>query len=367
MSVNFSQLLLDMVKVNASDLHLKAGAVPLYRIYGELMPVDHPPLKKEEIKAFVEKIIPERHKETLNKMLSADFGFSIDAVNRFRTNVFYQRGTLSVSMRRLEYKHLGFEELNLPPILTKIADSRRGMVLVTGPTGTGKSTTMAAIVDHINATRREHIITIEDPIEFIYKDKMSLIEQRELGVDTIGFDRALRDAIRSDPDVILIGEMRDKETISIATRAALTGHLVVSTLHTINAVQTINRIINYYEPEEQAFLRDQLTTALNAVVAQRLVPRAEGKGRVPCVEIMIQNDIIQNLMREDRIDDIIQVIRNGTDGMQSFDMSLISLYKSKLISLEVGMQYAQDPALFKRAVGGVSAGDDKSRILGGFS
>ncbi|MCX7766292.1 MAG: PilT/PilU family type 4a pilus ATPase [Candidatus Sumerlaeia bacterium] len=363
MPVNFSQLLLDMVKVNASDLHLKTGAVPVYRINGELIPVDHPPLKKEEIAAFVEKIIPERHKKTLEEMRSVDFGFSIDPINRFRTNVFYQRGTLSVAMRRLQYEHLGFEELNLPPIIKTIGNYKRGMVLVTGPTGTGKSTTMAALVDYINSTRREHIITIEDPIEFIHKDKMSLVEQREIGVDAVTFERALRDAMRSDPDVILIGEMRDKDTITIAVRAAMTGHLVISTLHTINAVQTVNRIINYFDPDEQPILRDELATALRAVVAQRLVPRGDGKGRVPCVEIMIVNDMVRKLMRENRIADIEQVIRNAVDGMQSFDMSLVDLVKRGMVSVEVGLEYAEDVPRFKRQMVGIVAGDDRSRIL----
>lgn len=365
MAVNFSQILLDMVKMGASDLHLKANSAPVYRINGELVPANHPPLKKEEIKAFVEKIIPPHHKKTLEEMRSVDFGFSIDAVNRFRTNVFFQRGSISVSMRRLQYEHLGFEELNLPPKVKEIANSKRGLILVTGPTGTGKSTTMAAIVDHINATRREHIITIEDPIEFIFKDKMSLIEQREVGTDAISFERALRDAIRADPDVILIGEMRDRETITIAVRAAMTGHLVISTLHTINAVQTVNRIINYFDPDEQAIVRDELATALRAVIAQRLIPRGEGKGRIPCVEIMVVNDLVRKLLREGRIDDIYRVIQNGTDGMQTFDMSLIDLCKRKLITYETGAEYAEDVPLFKRAVAGAVAGDDKTRILSG--
>ncbi len=364
MAVNFRQLLLDMVKYKASDLHLKAGAVPVYRVFGELKPLNHPPLKKEEIGAFVEKVISERHNKVLEEKRSIDFGFSIDPVNRFRTIAFYQRGALSVSMRRLQYEHLGIEELYLPPVMNDIAKSTKGMILVTGPTGTGKSTTMAALLDTINSTRREHIITVEDPIEFIHKDKMSLIEQRELGVDTVSFDRALRDAIRSDPDVILIGEMRDTDTISIAVRAAMTGHLVISTLHTINAVQTVNRIINYFPPTEKAVIREELATALNAVIAQRLVPREDKKGRVPQVEVMLVNNIVRKLLREDRIEDIEQVLRNASDGMQSFDMSLIDLCKKKIISPETGLRYAEDAPMFKRAVAGTFASEDKSRILG---
>jgi twitching motility protein PilT len=267
-------------------------------------------------------------------------------------------------MRRLQYENLEIDQLNLPAKIGEFAEIRQGLVLVTGPTGTGKSTTMAAIVDRVNATRREHIITIEDPIEFIYKDKMSLIEQREIGVDAVTFSRSLRDALREDPDVILIGEMRDRDTIINAVRAAMTGHLVISTLHTINAVQTINRIINYFPSEEQPVLREEMAIALKAVVAQRLVPRGEGLGRIPQVEIMIVNGIVKKLIRENRIDDIEQVIRNGTDGMQSFDMSLIDLCKRKLVDPEVGLTYAEDKPMFKRALAGTFAGDDRSRILG---
>jgi len=216
------------------------------------------------------------------------------------------------------------------------------------------------------ATRKEHIITIEDPIEFIFKDKMSLIEQREIGLDAPNFEQALKDGLRADPDVILIGEMRDRETISIAVRAALTGHLVISTLHTINAIQTVNRIVHYFSPEERDMLRDELATALKAVIAQRLIPRSDGKGRVPCVEVMIVNDVVRKLIREGRFEDIEQVIKNGTDGMQSFDMSLVDLVKRGLITFETGLSNAEDKPHFKRLAAGTYAGTDRSGILSGF-
>jgi twitching motility protein PilT len=295
-----------------------------------------------------------------------DFAFSIDAKTRFRSNAFYQRGTPSLALRRLQYENLGFEDLNLPPAIAEVAKARRGMVLITGPTGTGKSTTMAAIIDYINSSRREHIITIEDPIEFIHRDKMSLVEQREIGLDARTFDEALRHTLREDPNVILIGEMRDRETINIAIRAAMTGHLVISTLHTINAVQTIDRILKYYNVQEQAGLRSELAVALKAAVSQRLVPAAEGKGRVPCVEIMFVNDMIRKLIRENRVEDMMQVIKNNMDGMQTFDQSLLDLLKRKLIKPETGLTHAEDVSAFKRMAAGGVSGDDRSRIISSF-
>jgi twitching motility protein PilT len=363
MAVNFSQLLLNMEKMNASDIHLKVGAPPVYRVYGELIPFDHPPVTKEEVNGIVDKIVPEKLKQRLAKEGAVDFAFSIDQKTRFRSNAFYQRGTLSLALRRLAYEDLGFEELKLPPIIAEIAKARRGMVLLTGPTGTGKSTTMAAIIDYINTTRREHIITIEDPIEFIHRDKMSLIEQREIGLDARSFDEALRHTLREDPNVILIGEMRDRETINIAIRAAMTGHLLISTLHTINAVQTVDRILKYFGVEEQAGLRSELCIALKAVISQRLVPAADGAGRVPCVEIMVVNEMIRKLIRENRVEDMEQVIKNNMDGMQTFDQSLQDLLKRKLITLDTGTAHAEDVLAFKRMAAGGVAGDDRSRII----
>jgi twitching motility protein PilT len=363
MPVNFTQLLMNMEKMNASDIHLKVGAPPVYRVYGELIPVDHPPLTKEEVAAIVDKVVPEQLKARLTKEGAVDFAFSTDQKTRFRSNAFYQRGTLSLALRRLQSENLDFDALKLPPIIKEIANARRGMVLLTGPTGTGKSTTMAAMIDHINTTRREHIITIEDPIEFIHRDKLSLIEQREIGLDARTFDEALRHTLREDPNVILIGEMRDRETINIAIRAAMTGHLVISTLHTVNAVQTVDRILKYFSVEEQAGLRSELPIALKSVVSQRLVTAANGPGRVPCVEIMVVNEMIRKLIRENRVEDMIQVIKNNMDGMQTFDQSLMDLYRRKLITLDTGVANAEDVLAFKRMSTGGFAGDDRSRII----
>jgi len=366
MTVNFGQLLTNMKNVNASDLHIKSGSKPIYRINGKLVIVNHPVTTREEVSAIVKKILPEKLSEALKRDGSCDFAFSIDPTTRFRTNAFYQKGALSISLRRLQYEDLTFEKLGLPKVLNTVAQSSRGMILTTGPTGTGKSTTMATMVDVINRTRPEHIITIEDPIEFVFQDKKSLIEQREVGIDARSFEEALRHALRQDPDVILIGEMRDKETIQIAIRAAMTGHLVISTLHTINAVHTVSRVVKYFRTEEQDSVRSELATCLRSVISQRLVPTKDGKNRVPCVEVMIVNDMVRKLIRENRIDDIEQIIRNGVDGMQSFDQSLAQLVNADRITVEIGENFADDVAGFKRMCKGVSAGTDRSGILAGF-
>ena len=366
MAVNFGQLLSNMKTVGASDLHIKSGAPPVYRIMGKLTPINHPPISKEEVGAIVAKIMPEKMKDLLQKDGSCDFAFSIDAATRFRTNAYYQKGALNIALRRLQYEDLSFERLGLPTVLANIGKLKRGMVLTTGPTGTGKSTTMAAIVDYINNTRAEHIITIEDPIEFVHKDKLSLVEQREIGLDARSFEEGLRHALRQDPNVIMIGEMRDRETIQIAIRAAMTGHLVISTLHTINAVHTVSRMVKYFSVEEQDSMRNEIATALKAVVSQRLVPTKDGKGRIPCVEVMIVNDIVRKLIMENRILDIEQVIRNGVDEMQSFDQSLAHLCRAGKISMETGEEYSDDIAGYRRLCKGVSAGTDRAGLIGGF-
>ena len=366
MAVNFGQLLTGMKSVNASDLHIKAGSPPIYRINGQLAALNHPPITKEEVSAILSKILPEKLKGSMEEHGACDFAFSIDSNTRFRSNAFYQKGVLSIAMRRLTYEELSFEKLGMPPILNAIARYNRGMILTTGPTGTGKSTTMATMVETINQTRAEHIVTIEDPIEFVFKDRKSLIEQREIGLDAKSFEEGLRHALRQDPDVILIGEMRDRETIQIAIRAAMTGHLVISTLHTINAVHTVSRMVKYFPPEEQDSMRSEISSCLRAVISQRLVPTTDGTGRVPCVEVMIVNDMVRKLIRENRIADMEQIIRNGVDGMLSFDQSLAQLVKDGKIQIEVAEGFAEDVPGLRRLVKGVSAGTDRSGILGGF-
>jgi len=361
------EILQKMVKMNASDLHLKVGSHPIYRVYGALeADTTYPKITKEMIASIVEKLVPGPLKENLKRDGAVDFGFSIDPVNRFRTNAYMQRSSYSIAMRRLGYEHLFFDQLHLPPIIKSIAEYKYGMVLLTGPTGCGKSTTMAAILHYINETQKFHIITIEDPIEFLHRDINCIVDQREIGIDARTFDQALRHAMREDPDVILVGEMRDQETVNIAIRAAMTGHLILSTTHTINAVQTVNRILKFFSVETHPAVRSDLTLALKAVLTQRLIPGADGHSRVPAVEVMIVNEMIRKLIREDRIEDMIQVIRNRVDDMQSFDQSLLDLVQAKLVAGELAAEYAEDPQAFRRNLVGGFSGTDRSSLVGSF-
>jgi twitching motility protein PilT len=290
----------------------------------------------------------------------------VDANNRFRTNAYMQRGVYSIALRRLGYEDLTFSNLHLPKVTEKIANYKHGMVLLTGPTGCGKSTTMAAMLNHVNRNKKCHIITIEDPIEFIHPDHSSIVDQREIGIDARSFNQALRHALREDPDVILLGEMRDQETVNTAIRAAMTGHLILSTTHTINAVQTVNRLLKFFPVEQHPAIRSDLAIALKAVLTQRLIPGADGHSRVPSVEVMIVNEMIRKLIREDRIDDMGQVIRNRVDGMQSFDQSLMDLVEAKLVTPQMGVEYADDPQAFRRNLTGAFAGTDRSSLVGSF-
>ena len=363
MAINFLQLLQQMRTIGASDLHLKTGAPPVYRVYGTLKAAANEVLSKEDVKTILDRLVPARLQSELHDKGGVDFAFSIDRAIRFRCNAYSQRGVFSVAMRLLQNEFMSFEQLHLPEVMYDIAQYKRGMILVTGPTGSGKSTTMAAVVHYINSNRSEHIITIEDPIEFVHEDIKSLVQQREVGTDCESFGAALKHALRQDPDVILVGEMRDRETIQTATRAAMTGHLVISTLHTINAVQTVNRILKYFPPEEQASASNELATALRAVVAQRLVPAAGGQGRVPQLEILIVNDMVRKLMRTGRIDDVDQVLRNGMDKMQHFDIALVELVKKKLVDPAEAESFAEDVAAFRRLVKSGGSGGDRSGLI----
>ena len=356
-----------MINLNASDLHVKVGSHPVFRVYGALQQDNgYPKMTKEMIAMLVETLVPAPLKESLKREGAVDFGFSVDAHNRFRTNAYLQRSSFSIAMRRLGYERLSFDDLHLPEIIKTIADYKFGMVLLTGPTGCGKSTTMAAIIHHINNAKKCHVITIEDPIEFIHRDINCIIDQREIGIDARTFDQALRHAMREDPDVILVGEMRDQETVNIAIRAAMTGHLILSTTHTINAVQTVNRLLKFFPVEQHPAIRTDLALALKAVLTQRLIPGADGHSRVPAVEVMIVNDMIRKLIREDRIEDMIQVIRNRVDDMQSFDQSLLDLVQLKLVEGNLAVEYAEDPAAFRRNLFGGFAGTDRSGLVGSF-
>lgn len=366
MPLNMNEIFQKMEELDASDLHIKVGVSPMFRVQGKLINTDFLPVKKEEVASIADKIIPAKLKETLTKEGSIDFAFSINTTTRFRTNAFYQKGSLSIAFRRLVGKNLQFENLHLPKVLYEIAEYSRGMILITGPTGTGKTTTMAALIDYINKTRKEHIITIEDPIEYIHVDKMSLVEQREIGLDAPSFDVCLKHAVRQDPDIVVVGEMRDKETINMAIRAAQTGHLIISTLHTINAVQTINRILKYFAAEEIEGIREDLAGTLRAVVSQRLLPSIDGKTRVPAVEVMRSDLTVAKLIRENRILDMEQIIKNGEMGMQTFDMSMAEHVRNKLIDFQTALRYADDQAAFKRFCEGIVAGTDRKGLIGSF-
>src|SRR5881397_1471367 len=335
---NFKAAITQMVQRNASDLLLKVGRPATIRVNGELVPLDSSsPLKPEELKSLAEQIMTPRQVKEFAEHKEADFAIGVPGVGRFRTNVYQQRGTVAFAFRSIPYEVKQIKELNLPPVLEEIALKPRGLVLVTGVTGSGKSTALSAMVNHINLNRRVNIITIEDPIEFLHRDNLANISQREVGNDTLSFNAALRHVLRQAPDVILIGEIRDLETLDTALKAADTGHLVFSTLHTTDATQTINRVLSFYPPHQQAEVRFSLASALQAVVSLRLVPRADKPGRVPACEVLINTQTVRDQIRDmGKTLNIPDLIKEGTVqyGMQSFDQSLMSYYSQGIISYE---------------------------------
>src|SRR5438477_2680339 len=356
----------DLLKIaserKASDLHLKVGSHPVLRINGELIPlVETKRLMQEDTIAMAFSIMSNRQKQKFKDNLEIDIAYSVPGLGRFRCNVFQQRGTVGLVLRVIPVKIMTVRELGLPMVLEKICNEQRGMILCTGTTGSGKSTTLAAMIDYINSQRTEHVITIEDPIEFLHRDKKSIVNQREVEVDTRSFAAALRSALRQDPDVILVGEMRDYETIETAITAAETGHLVMSTLHTLDATETINRIISVFPPHQQKQVRLQLGAVLRAIVSQRLVPRADGKGRVAAVEILKTTGRVKELIEDkDRTKEISDAIAQGhvAYGMQTFDQSLMSLVKQNLITYQEALRRASNPEDFARRFQGVSSTSD---------
>jgi twitching motility protein PilT len=363
--MNVNDLLKIAVERKASDLHLKVGSHPVLRIDGELIAlVELKRLMQEDTIAMAFSIMNARQKQRFKDEYEIDIAYSVPGLGRFRCNIFQQRGTVGMVMRVIPGRILSIRELLLPPVLERICEEQRGLVLCTGTTGSGKSTTLAAMVDQINGLRSEHIVTIEDPIEFLHRDKRSLVNQRELDVDTRGFATALRSALRQDPDVILVGEMRDYETIETAILAAETGHLVFSTLHTLDATETINRIIAVFPPHHQKQIRIQLAQVLKAVISLRLMPRADGIGRVPAAEVLIATPYIRECIEnKEKTKYIREQIALGTSqyGMQTFDQSLFYLYKGGLITLEEAMRRASNPDEFKLRLQGVQFTADVSR------
>ncbi|MBI4510774.1 MAG: type IV pilus twitching motility protein PilT [Deltaproteobacteria bacterium] len=351
-------------QLGASDVHLKAGLPPIFRIKGELRTVrDVPPLTKDVIATFAMNMMNERQRAEFETTFDVDLAYGTPDGVRYRVNVFQQRGAVGLVMRLIPPEVPPFERLNLPPAVLRLADEMRGMILVTGITGSGKSTTLAALIDYINSRQACHIVTIEDPIEYAFRDKRSIVNQRELGFDTRSFSKALRAALRQDPDVILVGEMRDLETAEIALVAAETGHLVLSTLHTVDATETVNRIVSIFPPHQQVQIRLQLAVVLKGVVSQRLIPRADGKGMVPAVEILVGTARVRELIEDQqRTRELHDAIAQGREpyGMVSFDQSLAELVQRQLVTYEEALRHSSTPddfALLFRGVSATSAGD----------
>ena len=359
---NFKQAISQMVQRNASDLLLKVGRPPTVRLNGELHALEMPPVKPEDLKLLAEQIMTPRQVKEFAEKKEADFAIGVPGVGRFRTNIYQQRGTLAFAFRAIPYEVKTVRELNLPAVLEEISLRPRGLVLVTGVTGSGKSTALASMINHINQNRRVNVITIEDPIEFLHRDVQSNISQREVGNDTISFGMALRHVLRQDPDVILVGEIRDVETLDTAMKAADTGHLVFSTLHTTDASQTINRILSFYPPHQHQEVRMLLSTALQAVVSLRLVPRADGRGRIPAAEVLINTAAVADNIRDiEKALHIPDLIADGaiSYGMQTFDQSLMRWYKEGLISYESALFYSTNPNEFALRVSGVDSTSDR--------
>jgi len=351
-SYTLEQLLKSIQDYNASDLHLNVGSEPKLRIDGKLTPLNLPKLTKEDTINLCYSVLTEKQKVILEEELELDFSLEIPNVARFRANYYYEREHLAAAFRIIPQRPLTIDELKAPVIFKELIKKEKGLILVTGPTGSGKSTTLAAMINEINENYHKHILTIEDPIEFVHQHKKSLISQREVGRDTKSFLRALKSALREDPDVILIGEMRDKETIGAAITAAETGHLVFGTLHTNSAVQTINRIINVFPAEEQEQIRTQLSMAINAVIAQVLLPKIGG-GRVAVQEIMINNPAISNLIRENKINQIYSQMQlnQGVTGMQTINQVLADYVRKRIITKEMAMAYTTKPDELRKIVG----------------
>jgi twitching motility protein PilT len=349
----------------ASDVHIKVGAHPVVRIDGKLqLLTEFKRLMQEDTIAMAFSMMSSRQKERFKQFLETDIAYSVPGLGRFRVNIFQQRGSVGMVLRLIPSRILNFKELQLPAVLEKICEEQRGLVLVTGTTGSGKSTTLAAMIDHINTRRIEHVMTIEDPIEYLHRDKKSIVNQREIDVDTKNFTHALRSALRQDPDVILVGEMRDYETIETALLAAETGHLVLSTLHTLDATETINRVISVFPPHQQKQIRIQLASVLKSIISQRLMPRADGLGRVPAVEILISTGYIRDCIENKEKTKLIRdAIAQGTSqyGMQTFDQSLYLLYKNGLITLDEALRRATNPDEFKLKIQGIQSTSDISQ------
>jgi twitching motility protein PilT len=350
-------LLQEQMERGASDLFLKAGQRPCMRIDGDIHMLDYSELTMDDTEKIAIELMNAEQAQEFKATPEMDLAIGVRGVGRFRVNMMRQRGSVALVFRSIQAPNFSFNDLNLPPVVRDLADKRRGLVLVTGTTGSGKSTTLAAMINHINNVRRCHIVTVEDPIEFLHQDEAALVSQREVGFDTKSFGDALKHVLRQSPDVILIGEMRDLETISTAIAAAETGHLVLSTLHTIDAVQTVERVINYFPAYLHPQIRMELSMALQGVISQRLLPLATGKGRIPAIEVMVSTPIIKKLLNEGKTLELAQHIEAGAHvGMQTFNQSLLALFRTKKIKLEDALSYATSPDEFRLMAEGIASG-----------
>jgi twitching motility protein PilT len=345
MPPTLNQLLKSMVEQGGSDLHITTNTPPQVRVDGQLKPLNLPPLTPTETKQLAYSILTDNQKHRLEESLEIDLSFGIKGLARFRANIFHQRGAIAGAFRQIPYEIRGFRELGLPPVIERLCEKPRGLILVTGPTGSGKSTTLAAMLDKVNRERSEHIVTIEDPVEYLHSHKRCIVNQREIHADTHGFTAALKSVLRQDPDVVLVGEMRDLETMEAALRIAETGHLTFATLHTNSAAQTINRIIDVFPAHQQGQIRAQLSLVLEGIFCQTLLPRAGGKGRALAMEILIPNSAIRNLIREDKVHQIYGMMQTGQakHGMQTFNQALAALYFKRMITLETALARSSYP------------------------
>jgi twitching motility protein PilT len=356
LKVNLHQLLRAMIEKGASDMHITTGSPPLLRVDGAIVPLKLPPLSPVDTKQLCYSVLTEEQKIHFEKNKELDLSFGVKNLSRYRANIFMQRGAVSGAFRSIPFKILSFDELGLPPVVAALANKPRGLILVTGPTGSGKSTTLASIIDKINSETRQHIMTVEDPIEYLHPHKRSIVNQREIGSDTSTFKDALKYVLRQDPDVVLVGEMRDLETIEAALTIAETGHLVFATLHTNSALESINRIIDVFPPHQQAQVRAQLSFVLEGVLSQLLLPRHGAPGRVLTMEVMVPNAAIRNLIREDKVHQIYSQMQMGQSqhGMQTMNQSLFSLYSRRFISLEEAMGRSSEPDELRLMIEGKS-------------
>jgi twitching motility protein PilT len=361
--MNIKRVLTKMVEMKASDLHVKVGTKPTARVNGELLMIDEPAPSQVDLEAVVDQILTPKQKKTFEETKEVDFAFGVTGLARFRTNFYQQRGTTAMVFRQVPATIPAFEELNLPPAIEELASRPRGLILVCGTVGSGKSTTLAAMLDSVNRREAKNVITIEDPVEFLFRDKKSTISQREVGLDTSNFHEGLKHILRQDPDVIMIGEIRDAETMGTALMAADTGHMVFSTLHTIDATQTVNRIMSFFPPHQHEEVRFMLSSTLQAVIGLRLVPRSDIEGRIPAAEVMLVTSTIREYLLDPEKTSLIKTaIADGvsTYGMQTFDQSLMRHYSEGRISLENALRYASNPTEFELRIKGIHATSDES-------